>query len=139
MKRFNVTLVMMLCVIGLLMITSNGFSYTEKDDDLYSKYSPVSKMLTKLGRGVTNVFTGWLEIPKKMSRTWREKGDPVSGFFVGGATGFGLAIARTGVGFYDVFTFPIPFPKDYASVIQPEMIISNLWGQESLPFMDDLE
>lgn len=135
MKKSKVSILTIGCIAAFLMLAINSFSAPESDDDLYSKHNIFNKMLYKGGRGLTNIFTGWAEIPKKMSRTWREKGDPVTGFFVGGATGLGMALVRTATGFYDFFTFPIPFPKDYKSIIEPEFIVPSIWN-EGLPFMD---
>lgn len=139
MKTNKVLAVLVMCLLSMMFLVSSSFAAPEDDDDLYSEHTAISKMLRKGGRGFTNIFTGWIEIPKKISRTWREQNEPVSGFFVGTATGFGLAVARTGAGFWDVFTFPVPYPTDYRPVFEPEFITTTMWD-EDLPFMDnDLE
>jgi len=78
----------------------------------------------KLGRGFANIFTGWLEIPAEIGRKMEKKGE-LAAIFVSPFTGLCKAIARTCVGVYDMVTFPIPFPRGYAPVIQPEFVLQN--------------
>lgn len=78
----------------------------------------------KLGRGLANIVTGWVEIPLEIGRKTSEEGD-VAGFFVAPFTGFLKAIGRTLVGVYDVATFIIPIPAKYKPLIEPEFV-----GQE---------
>ena len=90
-----------------------------------------TKLFHKLGRGITNVFTGWIEIPRGIAQTWRET-DPFTGFFVGGCKGIAWGWVRTMSGFYDILTFPIPAPTDYQPLFEPEFILPEIWG-ETLP------
>lgn len=76
---------------------------------------------TKLGRGATNIFTGWVEIPKRIYETSQLSG-AVSGFTWGLLRGLGYGFIRTTAGFYEFFTFPYPAPPDYAPVLQPEYV-----------------
>ena len=64
-----------------------------------------AKMGEKLGRGVENVFVGWLEIPYQIRITSREKG-AFQGAAVGFGKGLGMTAARMLVGVYEVVTFP---------------------------------
>ena len=75
----------------------------------------------KLGRGLLNVATGWVEIPKGI-RDGSQQENPVLGVTTGIFKGLGLGVLRTGVGAFDVVTFPIPWPKDYAPVYEPEYV-----------------
>jgi putative exosortase-associated protein (TIGR04073 family) len=75
---------------------------------------------TKLGRGVTNVLTGWIEIPKHtITGVFNANVTPLEGVGVGLARGFGRAIERTGIGAFEVLTFPIP---GYYPLLCPEYI-----------------
>ncbi|MCG3175972.1 MAG: hypothetical protein MOGMAGMI_00910 [Candidatus Omnitrophica bacterium] len=76
---------------------------------------------TKLGRGVANTFTGWVELPKSVYTKSNEQ-NAVSGATVGLAEGVGMAIVRTGAGIFDVITFPFPVPEDYKPVLEPEYV-----------------
>ena len=75
----------------------------------------------KLGRGVANILTGWLEIPKNIYNTSIET-NPMVGITVGTAKGIGMGIVRTGAGVYEVITFPFPLPEDYVPILEPEFV-----------------
>ena len=68
----------------------------------------------KAGRGVTNVLTGWIELPKQIHMGSQEA-NPVTGLAWGLVKGVGLTLLRGGIGLYEALTFPIPYPKDFAS------------------------
>ena len=68
----------------------------------------------KAGRGVTNILTCWIEIPKGFSQG-RQEDNPFTGIGMGLVKGFELAFIRLGLGAYETVTFPIPYPKHYAS------------------------
>ncbi len=104
-------------------------------DDFTRKRKDISLMFRKLGRGVMNVLTGWVEVPKNIAIYWKET-DPFSGTVVGTITGVGWAIARTIGGVYEIVSFPFPYPDNYLPLIEPEFILTPLWG-EPLPFMTD--
>ncbi len=75
---------------------------------------------TKLGRGVANTLTGWMELPKHtLMGVFSCNVTPIEGAAVGVFRGFGRAVERTGIGLYEVFTFPIP---GYAPLLCPEYI-----------------
>ena len=68
----------------------------------------------KAGRGVVNVLTGWLEIPKQIQLGTQEH-NPVFGAGRGAVKGVGLTLLRGGVGIYEALTFPLPLPHGYSS------------------------
>lgn len=78
----------------------------------------------KLVRGVANVATGWVEIPKQISLTWQESG-PGPGSSWGLLKGIGYAAVRTAVGAYEVVTFPAPLPDGYRPILEPEYVFSD--------------
>ncbi|MDD4202654.1 MAG: exosortase system-associated protein, TIGR04073 family [Candidatus Omnitrophica bacterium] len=81
----------------------------------------------KLLRGLANVVTGWVELPKNIYDQSVEE-NVLSGLTVGLAKGVGMTIVRTGAGVYETVTFPFPIPEDYAPVLEPEYVFS---GNES--------
>lgn len=89
--------------------------------------SDSGKMMHKLGRGVVNVFTCWVEIPRNVAVEW-ERTDPVSGLGVGLVKGFGWGFARFATGVFETFTFPLPVPADYRVMMEPEFIVTDVWG-----------
>ena len=80
----------------------------------------------KAGRGVVNVLTGWIELPKQIHLGSQED-NPVSGLACGVVKGVGLTILRGGVGIYEALTFPIPYPKDFASPYDQMELTDYAW------------
>jgi putative exosortase-associated protein (TIGR04073 family) len=78
----------------------------------------------KLGRGVANVLTGWVELPKNIYDTSVED-NPLSGLTIGLAKGVGMTIVRTGAGVYETVTFPFPIPEGYEPVLEPEFVFKS--------------
>ena len=76
---------------------------------------------TKLGRGVANVLTGWVEIPKNIYDT-SVKDNALAGVTLGLAMGAGMTIVRTGAGIYEIGTFPFPLPENYKPILEPEYV-----------------
>jgi putative exosortase-associated protein (TIGR04073 family) len=77
--------------------------------------------LGKLVRGLVNVLTGWVEIPKRVHETSEESG-PGAGFTLGMIRGLGYGLTRTLGGLYEVVTFPVPAPPGYQPVMRPPYI-----------------
>lgn len=75
----------------------------------------------KIGRGLANILTGWVELPKNIYDTSVED-NPLSGLTIGLAKGVGMTIVRTGAGVYETVTFPFPIPEGYTPVLEPEFI-----------------
>ncbi len=70
--------------------------------------------LPKAGRGAVNVLTSWIELPKQM-HLGRQEEHPIIGIGQGLFRGTSLALLRIGVGLYEALTFPIPYPRGFAS------------------------
>ena len=80
----------------------------------------------KMGRGVVNALTGWIELPKQIS-LGKQEDNPVAGIGRGLVKGAGLTILRSGIGVYEVVTFPIPYPKDFASPYEQMELADYAW------------
>ena len=89
--------------------------------------SQASSPTAKLGRGIANVITGWVEIPKRIAETSNTQG-MAAGLTWGLLRGMGHGFVRTAAGFYELFTFPFPAPPDYEPVIQPAFVF---WEESS--------
>ena len=76
---------------------------------------------TKLGRGVANTLTGWVELPKNIYSTSVEN-NALDGITLGVAKGAGMTIVRTGAGIYEIATFPFPLPENYKPILEPEYV-----------------
>ena len=80
----------------------------------------------KAGRGITNVLTCWIELPKQIHMGSQES-NPVSGLAWGLIKGAGLTGLRAGMGLYEAVTFPVPYPKDYASPYDMMELTDYAW------------
>ena len=103
--------------------------------ELERENSDIYKMFHKLGRGVVNVLTGWVEIPKQIAKEWTRT-DPITGTVLGVFKGIVVAVARTFVGAYEVISFPFPVPSDYQVIMEPEFVLPTVWG-DRLPLYRD--
>ena len=79
------------------------------------------KAVSKLGRGLVNVATGWLELPMQIGSGMSESGS-IQGFFIGLGKGAVFAVLREGVGAYDTLTFLFPIPSDYGPLMKPPTV-----------------
>jgi putative exosortase-associated protein (TIGR04073 family) len=78
----------------------------------------------KLYRGLANILTGWVELPKNIYDTSVED-NILSGLTIGLAKGVGMTIVRTGAGVYETVTFPFPIPEGYNPVLEPEYVFDK--------------
>ena len=82
------------------------------------------KAWTKLVRGLTNIATGWVELPKRVYETSHASG-PGAGFTWGVLRGVGYGFIRTAGGVYEAVTFPFPAPTEYRPVMRPAYVFMN--------------
>jgi putative exosortase-associated protein (TIGR04073 family) len=80
---------------------------------------------TKLMRGLANVATGWVELPKQIYYTTHEDGW-AKGVFVGPFKGIIMMLVRTGSGLGEVVSFPVPYPGFYEPYFDPAYV----WQKE---------
>jgi len=75
-------------------------------------------VLQKLGRGLSNTVTGWLEIPMRLQQRYRPD-DPVTSICTASLMGIARGVARTGVGLFETVTFLVAIPEDYQPILPP--------------------
>jgi len=88
---------------------------------LFSSTARADDALRKLGRGIANVTTCFIEIPYQITKSTQEDGG-TAGATVGVIKGLFCTVGRCLAGIYDVITFPIPVPKGYKPIIDPEFV-----------------
>lgn len=88
---------------------------------------------TKLTRGVANSLSGVVEIPQTIGEEWKASNNMVVGLFAGFGKGLVWGVGRTLSGFWDVLTFPFPFPKHYDSIVKPDYV----WRTEPAHLISD--
>ena len=76
---------------------------------------------TKLGRGIANTLTGWVELPKNIYKTSVED-NALAGVTLGLARGAGMTIVRTGAGIYEIATSSFPHTEDCLQILEPEYV-----------------
>ncbi len=81
-------------------------------------------MNRKLGRGLSNLTMGWLEIFKGIEHIDKTEGG-VAALSWGPIYGLGNAIARTATGLFETVTFPIPVRGGYDPLIDPEFVLEK--------------
>lgn len=110
MKRdFIKGLIVSVVIVAMLSVSSVGYAETA---------------IKKLGRGLANILTGWIELPKNIYETSVEQ-NIFAGITLGTAKGIGMTVIRTGAGVYDAITFPFPIPEDYEPLLEPEYVLSE--------------
>ena len=110
---------LLLCAASLGAARAAAEESAASRGDLFTGGSPVRPPLNKLGRGVANALGGWLEVPWNIGHEYTTQKDRVAGAFTGLVTGLVKGVARTGVGVFEVVTFPFPVPQGYAPVLDP--------------------
>ena len=75
--------------------------------------------LRKLGRGVSNVLFGIVEMPNQYTKAVSDHGG-AAGITYGVPKGFARWIGRELTGVYEIVTFAVPFPRGYKPVMKPE-------------------
>ena len=108
MKRITSFTIISVLIICLLCIQSTCFA---------------QNMLRKVGRGVANIATSAFEIPISIQEKFYSDG-PMAACTYGLVDGIYKLIRRTVVGAYEIITFPIPFPADYAPIVEPEFLFA---------------
>ena len=108
-------------VAGALLVAGAGPVWAQ-DQDLVQHRDPIHKA----GRGLTNVLTCWIEVPKNFHLGTQED-NPVFGAGWGLVKGLGLGATRLVVGAYEAVTFPVPIPKDYASPYEGLELSDYAW------------
>lgn len=82
--------------------------------------SIAERIALKAARGLDNTVLGLVtDWPKTMYYEGRRHGVPY-GATVGFVQGFLVGAARTGVGIYELATFPVPLPADYQPILSPQ-------------------
>lgn len=89
-----------------------------------------AKMAVKFGRGVTNIVTAPLEIPKQTILITRDLGFP--GVLVGPIGGVLMTGYRVVIGVAETVFFMVPAPGYYDEMLEPEFVWQG-WGAKQEP------
>ena len=112
------TVLMVLCMVA-------GVAVAEEAKPEYK--DTMDKMAVNMGRGVVNMLTGWLEVPRGL---WYEGSrNPYYGTIVGSLNGAFLAVARTVGGAADFATLGMTGPGIYSEGF-PQYVWESDWKAE---------
>ena len=113
--------------------------------DLGAKLAAPSNPIQKLGRGISNIAFGALEIPIRIADTNAQCG-AIKALTAGTLHGVVMFIARVGVGVVEVVTFPMPLPgatddvRDsgwgYGPILTPEWVVDTEHNWQNLFYKD---
>jgi len=106
-------------LLGLLLVLSVLLPLHAFAQSGYQDPPTGQNALRKFCRGGANILFGIVEVPNQMTKITAAHGGGA-----GVTYGFGKGVLRwferEGVGVYELFTFPVPVPKGYKPVMQPE-------------------
>ena len=126
--RIKVTLWSLLL---LMLLATNSFALEEQQPEAIAE-----KMAVKLVRGVANVTTSVVEIPKQSYLMVRDSGRV--GYLVGPLKGMGMAFYRLFTGVVETVFFAVPQPGYYDSMINPEYVWQGWEEKRVEPRKQDL-
>ncbi|HEY5512088.1 MAG TPA: exosortase system-associated protein, TIGR04073 family [Geomonas sp.] len=109
------TKVTLLSLLLLMLFATASFAFEGQQPEAITE-----KMAFKLVRGVANVTTSLVEIPKQSYLMVRDRGGV--GYLVGPLKGMGMAFYRLFAGVTETVFFAVPQPGYYDSMIYPEYV-----------------
>jgi putative exosortase-associated protein (TIGR04073 family) len=110
--RISLAILPLLLLLGL---TSPAMAQQEEKPE-----ATVEKMAGKLTRGVTNIVTSVVEIPKQTYLTVRDRG--ASGYIIGPLKGVGMTLYRLFAGATETVFFLVPQPGYYDPMADPDYV-----------------
>jgi len=114
------------CALALLLlVTTQAHASNEQQPE-----NIASKMAVKFGRGITNIVTAPIEIPKQTVLMTRDLGFP--GVLVGPFGGILMTGYRVVIGVAETVFFMVPAPGYYDKMIEPEFVWEG-WGAKEEP------
>jgi len=115
----------LICCVLAAAQCGNAFADNYQTIENSSPQDVVDGMAGKAGRGLANIATGWLELPKQIYTTSKEDGT-VKGIFLGPLKGLGMTLVRTVSGAGELMTFFVAFPGFYDPYFDPAYV----WQKE---------
>ena len=122
-KKSLVIAVGVALIVAILLPSAPVLAQIYNPDVDLPRPTGLEKSLTKLGRGLSNISLGWAEIPLTFDKNLK-RGKPFGYLFgVAPVLGTARALIRTGVGVFEVVSFPFSDKSvNFEPVLQPEFI-----------------
>ena len=109
-------------VLLIVLVTSLSTNDLARADEPHALSEQISG---KLLRGMVNLSTGWIEVPRQIYEVGTHEGW-VRGLLRGPFDGIGMFFARTVAGAVETATFPVPLPT-----YQPLLTPAYAWESEN--------
>ena len=112
-------------VVLAAVFISSSFAYAQSYDPQQDIPKPtmLQKRMDKLGRGLSNFFFGWTEIPVTWYAKMKQGKSLTYLLTTAPVLGTTKAAMRMGTGVYEFFTFYTKNPSgDYEPILEPEYI-----------------
>jgi putative exosortase-associated protein (TIGR04073 family) len=121
----------LLSLLLFMLLATNCSALEEQQPEAVAE-----KMAFKLVRGVANVTTSLVEIPKQSYLMVRDRGKV--GYLVGPLKGMGMAFYRLFAGVTETVFFAVPQPGYYDSMIYPEYVWQGWQEKRVEPRIQDV-
>lgn len=117
MARCLVVLALVAALVGLPASAGADMTYDENDGD-------GTKIMKKLGRGLVNDLTFWMELPIAWVDYFDQR-DPFTAIIWGTADGIVKSADRGWGGVYETVFFTVPSPRYYKPLLDPETVFDE--------------
>lgn len=122
-RRFWLPSVLLLTVLALLPHAASAGTGSTDPDQGANEPNGVEKRLKKFGRGLANTGLGWVEIPVVFYENHKDRKPITYQLCVGPMVGLKRTLVRTGVGVFEMLTFPISWgAPDFGPLVEPEFL-----------------
>ena len=112
-----VVLAMVGALLAAPLSASAGMNYNKDDGN-------GTKIMKKLGRGLVNDLTFWVELPLAWV-DYVDQRDPFTAIIFGTADGIVQSADRGWGGLYETVFFLVPSPRYYKPVLDPETLFDD--------------
>jgi len=119
MKRLFTLIVVTTCSV-LICTSAKAFELSKAEDINHHK------MWHKFKRGVINVFTSPMEIPKQIHTEVKASESKVPAALGGTVKGVGYAVGRLGSGLWDMVSFNLAVPEKYEPLMKPDYVCDHM-------------
>jgi putative exosortase-associated protein (TIGR04073 family) len=96
-----------------------ALSVTAAAGSAWGAEATAERISLKAARGVDNTLLGLIGDWRKTVYYQSRDNGPPYGMTVGVVQGLAVGLARTGVGLYELATFPVPVPTGYRPILSP--------------------
>ncbi len=85
-----------------------------------AEIAPEGTMARKMQRGFLNIALSPIELSNELVNAQKNTGPDIPGWIFGSLNGVVHMACRSVVGAFELITLPLPLPRNYAPVMQPE-------------------